>query len=879
MASGMIPLRGCETSYCDVDPFVTPNSPLENSPSLLMIDLNAAGQDELFSSLEASGFNVIRAASPQDATQALLETNTSLVGAVDPGNGTNELLALLKSIKYSSTYRQTLIFTDNRDPDFTSKCLVEHQVDHILPLTADATTLTPLLTAVVRTSLLMGELVSANHQLSRSSKTDSLTGLYNHGHVLEWLRIEHKRAMRDMEPLCAVMIDLDFFKFINDTYGHAFGDFVLAETGQLLRHSIRESDILGRFGGEEYLIVAPNTNAVGGRRLAEKLRREFEEHVFKDEVFDVRLTASFGVATSDHPGASTPEALLQLADKALYEAKERGRNSVVVSVAEGGSLGSATRAELDAAGRNSTKRASSVLLIDNSPLMLEMLGSIIRSMGLNVLTAHEGLEALEIIKSHSPDCVILDVNMPGIDGYQVCRQIKAIYRDTHIPVIFVTSEKGLESQIQGYQSGADDYLTKPVIREHLIAKIEAQLRVKALHDRLKTANAKLRQAQRTLMRAERMRAIGQMATGVAHDFNNVLGSILGHAQVLQARTKDANLLRGLNAIEQLAEDGAKTIDRLQFFSRPDPKPDEFTEIVISTLVDNCLQINRTHWKDEAEKRGIVIEIEKQIEEGLKLRANTADIREVLNILIINAIEAMPQGGKISLTAHRLNNSEILIEVGDTGIGISPDIQRQIFDPFFTTKPETGSGLGLSVALGIVSRLHGKIDVVSKVGQGTTFRITMPCTAPEPEATPVPFEPGEEEARGPATILVIDDEFHIREVFSDILTDRGFKVLAEENGEAGIARFKERHPEIVLTDLGMPGISGWEVVRQIKAIDHSTKVVLTSGWGQEVETTAAENPDIDAVLPKPVSLNALLDCVNRLVGDMKKPEPSSTPPQG
>jgi diguanylate cyclase (GGDEF)-like protein len=840
--------------------------PLSTKPALMLLDPSESRIDSLLSALEQSGLLVWRVTAVEDASHRLAVINPALVGLIDPGDGPEEALALLTQIKTASPYRRTLLFTDRTDAGFVTDCLVNRQIDHLVPLRGPSEEIRARLEAIVRTSALLHELLSANHQLSKSSKTDSLTGLFNHGHILEWLRIEHKRAARDMEPLCCVMIDLDYFKFLNDTYGHTFGDFVLRETAQLLRANLRESDLIGRYGGEEFLILAPKTCALGGKQLAEKMRRVLEEHAFQDQVFDVRITGSFGVATSDHSAASTPDMLLQLADKALFQAKDAGRNQVVVAMSESGGLGQTIRAEIDASASGRNAAPPSVLLVDDSPLMVEMLGSILQSVGLTVLEAHDGEQAITVARLHRPDCVLLDLGIPGVDGFETCRQIKAIFRDSHVPVILITSEKALASQLQGYESGADDHVTKPVVREHLIAKVHAQLRVKSLHDRLRAANAKLKQAQRTLMRAERLKAIGQMAAGLAHDFNNLLSSILGHAQVLQAKVDSPETLRGLQAIEQVAQEGASTIKRLTQFAHRPAQAEECVRIDVADVLEDCRQMTRIHWKDEAEIRNVRYQVEMKVEPGLTVRACHSDLREVFTNLIVNALEAMPRGGTLTLAASRHGQSEILVEVQDTGTGITPDLQRQIFDPFFTTKPDTGAGLGLSIAYGIVARLQGRIDVVSRVGSGSTFRVVLPADVGTPVAAPVPVvtEATCASTHDGVSVLIIDDEPHIREVFTEILTDEGYAVAAEVDGESGLAKFRQSPADVVLTDLGMPGLSGWEVARQVRRLRPETKIILTSGWGMDLETDSPEQGIVDAVLPKPVSLRSLLDCIESLV---------------
>jgi two-component system, cell cycle response regulator len=188
-----------------------------------------------------------------------------------------------------------------------------------------------LLRGVIRTSFTVRELVQSNRKLNEISITDALTGLYNRGYMVDRLNLEFKRAARNRETLSCLMIDLDHFKNINDTYGHKFGDFVLQAISARLKSLIRETDIFGRYGGEEFLIVLPNTNLEGGRRLGEKLRAGLENETIQHEDFSLLVTASFGVASTENTEVVTADHLLQLSDRTLYQAKETGRNRVCVS--------------------------------------------------------------------------------------------------------------------------------------------------------------------------------------------------------------------------------------------------------------------------------------------------------------------------------------------------------------------------------------------------------------------------------------------------------------------------------------------------------------------------------------------------------------------
>jgi len=225
-------------------------------------------------------------------------------------------------------------------------------------------------------------------------------------------------------------------------------------------------------------------------------------------------------------------------------------------------------------------------------------------------------------------------------------------------------------------------------------------------------------------------------------------------------------------------------------------------------------------------------------------------------MIFNAIEAMPEGGKIEIRTFR-RKEKVYIRISDTGMGMAEEVSKKVFEPFFTTKPYTNTGLGLSMSYGIIKRFGGEIEVESKVGSGTTFTIILPVGSEEKEEVAVPsmIKKGRE-----ARILVIDDEYSVRIALSQILSHVNHQVTVAENGKEGIRLFKEKEFDIVLTDLGMPGMSGWEVCKTIKGILPNFPVGMITGWGMEVNQVKIEESGLDFVISKPFDLNQVLNIV-------------------
>jgi PAS domain S-box-containing protein len=358
-----------------------------------------------------------------------------------------------------------------------------------------------------------------------------------------------------------------------------------------------------------------------------------------------------------------------------------------------------------------------------------------------------------------------------------------------------------------------------------------------------------------LLQAEKLRALAEMASGVAHDFNNALASILGNAQLLLYTVEDGELKETLRTIEKVAKDSAQTVRRLQDFTRKRVHQ-ELRQVDMNTIVKDSIEITKPKWKDEAQSRGIRIEMVSNLGEIPPVSGSASELREVFANMIFNAIEAMPGGGKIEIRTFK-KRKEVFVQISDTGMGIAEEVRKKIFEPFFTTKPFTNTGLGLSMSYGIVKRFGGEIEVESKVGHGAIFTIILPIGGEEKEEV-IPRATIKKGKK--AHILVIDDEEFVRSVLSRTLTRASHRVTMAEDGEKGIQLFKKGKYDMVLTDLGMPGMSGWEVCRVIKAISPHTPVGMITGWGAEISRSKMEEYGLDFYISKPFDLHEVLNVV-------------------
>ena len=388
-----------------------------------------------------------------------------------------------------------------------------------------------------------------------------------------------------------------------------------------------------------------------------------------------------------------------------------------------------------------------------------------------------------------------------------------------------------------------------------------------------------------LLQSEKLKSLGELAGGVAHNFNNILAIILGRTQLLRRNTETPpekkerrklvqELRKSLDIIERASFDGADTVRRIQEFSR---KKDEdynnknFTDVDLNEVINSTLEFTKVKWQDEAVSRGIKISIEKELDSLDPVSGNPSELREVFINLINNAIDALPEGGTIKLKTF-MDNGNVVGVIKDTGVGISKDVQDKIFDPFFTTKGVQSTGLGMSVSYGIIHRHHGTIVLESAEDKGTSFTITIP------RQEGVVLEEKREESRvdeqKKARILVVEDEEDVRELLKDILTDGGHNVEFTPDGKKGIELFREGKFDMVFTDLGMPGMSGWQVAEQIKKINKKTPVVLITGWEVQQKGRELTKSGVDMVVKKPFRVNEILELVQSWMGQIEENECSA-----
>ena len=370
-----------------------------------------------------------------------------------------------------------------------------------------------------------------------------------------------------------------------------------------------------------------------------------------------------------------------------------------------------------------------------------------------------------------------------------------------------------------------------------------------------------------LIREQKFRTLGSLAAGVAHNINNRLTPVLGWTEMLMERLAADEaidrdeLVHALRVINQGASDSVETVRRLQDYSRP-ARVRGPESVQLRDVLEHLLALTRPQWDNEAARRGIRYEIDLKAEPTPQILAVASEIREALLNILENALAAMPSGGRLTLHVRGEGDGAV-VSVTDTGGGMSPEVQRLAFEPFFTTRAsEGGSGLGLSLAQEIVHRYRGSIRVTSREGVGTTFTLAFPPISAEAVRPPT-LVPSLE----PLRILVVEDEPEVLDVIRAMLVAAGHTVMSAASGREALELFEQETTDVVVTDLGMPGMTGLALAEELKR-RRSVPVVLLTGWADELDAAHARH--VDVLLAKPTTRERLVAGLAKAVPDRVRP---------
>ena len=399
-----------------------------------------------------------------------------------------------------------------------------------------------------------------------------------------------------------------------------------------------------------------------------------------------------------------------------------------------------------------------------------------------------------------------------------------------------------------------------------------------LYGALQRAYDDLRQSQQAIMQQERLRALGEMASGIAHDINNAISPIALYTESLLEREPGlSERARGyLRIIQTAIEDVAETVARMREFYRAREAELVLSQVGCNRLIEQVVNLTRARWSDQPQQRGLVIQLHTDLAEHLPdIMGSEVEIRDALTNLIFNAVDAMPDGGTLTLRTRVVSSGppgsantvrQVTVEVSDTGVGMDEETRRRCLEPFYTTKGERGTGLGLAMVYGMVQRHSAELEIDSALRRGTTVRLIFAAADPLVLATtagprlPPPLRR--------LRILLVDDDPTLLQSLRDILEQDGHVVTVADGGQKGIdaftaALFQGTPFALVITDLGMPYVDGRKVAAAIKATSAGTPVIMLTGWGRRL-LADKEIPDhVDRVLSKPPRLQEVRAAIAEL----------------
>ena len=524
-----------------------------------------------------------------------------------------------------------------------------------------------------------------------------------------------------------------------------------------------------------------------------------------------------------------------------------------------------------------------VLVVDDTQVNLDLISSALKNL-YEVHTAISGKVALDCLLSKNIDLILLDVMMPKMTGFELCKILKNDVRYSGIPILFLTAKNDEASISHGFKLGANDYITKPFRYTEVIARIKNHLDVKLAHDQLKQnletliSQRKIEKIEqlnerllneRKLMQSQKMEAIGLLAGGIAHDFNNQLTGIMGATELLHLTTEGTDLEKFTDIIMRSSTSASKLIKSLALFAKSN------NELQAKMDLKKSLDAVIGLLHHSVDKK-IIIEKEFHVEQALCL-GNYAEIENIFLNIALNGSQAMKDTGghlKFSLKntvlseAHcKASNYDIspgdyyVIQITDQGSGIKEENINKIFDPFYTTKRrQGGSGMGLSQVYGILCDHHADIKVNSKIGKGTEFTIYIPVENSGIE--PQTHKPVLTESSGTNhKIMIVDDDERALKVASEILRKSGFQVVAFRDCDKAQDYYKLHHSDIdlLLLDFIMPKMNGLELYKILKHINNDIKVIVLTGYN-EANVDQCLDAGINDFMFKPYTISDLLSAV-------------------
>ena len=531
-----------------------------------------------------------------------------------------------------------------------------------------------------------------------------------------------------------------------------------------------------------------------------------------------------------------------------------------------------------------------LLIVDDEQANIALLQYILTAAGYTQLRCvADSRQVMAAFQEFQPDLILLDLMMPFVSGFEIMEQLRRVIPpDDVLPILVLTADVNTESKHQALLAGASDFLTKPFDQVEALLRIRHLLQLRLQHQQLARQNdvledtvrertgelrqtlsqlqetlSQLRSTQQQVIQHERLSALGSMAAGLAHDFNNSLSLILGYSELLLAELVDTRTRAGPTSSSARSSRRRRTRRGCSggcgsIFRQVD-HDQEWRAVDLNVLVEQAVALTRPRWHGQALGQGVTIRLRTDLCAGLPaLLADAAELREMLTNLIFNAVDALPRGGEITLRT-RAEEAAVALEVADTGTGMDEETRRRCLEPFFTTKGQQGTGLGLAMVYGTMQRHGGRIELHSTPGHGTTFTFLLPLQPPLAVAD-APAEPPAPEAQRPWRILVVDDQPIFVNILRHYLAHDLHSVETAHDGHEALERVRARTFDLVITDRAMPHMHGDELAAEVKRLSPRTRVILLTGYSGE--EPHALSPSLDAVVLKPVTHAALRAIIGR-----------------
>ena len=540
-----------------------------------------------------------------------------------------------------------------------------------------------------------------------------------------------------------------------------------------------------------------------------------------------------------------------------------------------------------------------ILIVDDKKENLVALRSVLRDLDVEIIEALNGNNALAATLDHSFALAILDVMMPGMNGFELAEHLRSDDTTKLLPVIFVTALQSDEQHLFcGYEAGGVDYIIKPYNPQILLAKVRIFLeldrqrqelqwqrdnlellvaaRTKELEQELaerKRAETEKSILEQQLQQAQKLESLGVLAGGIAHDFNNILAIIIGRCSLAEMNPGQAS--EHIPTIEKAADRAAGLCRQMLTYAGK--APFSLTKVNMSTLVDEMVQmLKATTNQNVAIKPDLSIDVP-------AITGDISQLRQIVMNLIINSSEAIGEAQgiihitltKTAITARQLISDHLgktippglyaSLEVSDTGCGMDDETKNRIFEPFYTTK-FTGRGLGMSAVLGIIAAHKGALQLTSQRGQGTTFRIYLPIETNDPIGDESREQIASMPWQGSGTVLLVDDEDQVKLVAKAMLKALGFNVFDASNGREALDLYQNNAADItlVLTDIGMPVMDGYTLFRELKVLNPELPIIVSSGYGDAEVSARIGSHTIDGLISKPYNIDKLQEILKSVM---------------